>query len=194
MAPEQSNRLATLTEEEFTDIYNRLLLYAHSRFSWVSTKYGVDLEDVVQESIVDLMTGARRMPPSDPQTGITEKKDVFIYLYQIVRSKVSHRLRKERLMLDSLERVLTDSANQSRLRVEATAFDKTLHRELTERIQELVSEDEELNELVRIWLRDPTLRPNEIAEKMGISMSVMYRSQKRLSRHLKKLKEELQNA
>ncbi len=88
--------LDQITDEEWMAIWRRLRLYAIHNYGWTQSTVGVglDLEAIVQEAILDTLTGVRRWPPVDKQG--TPKDEPLFFLCQTVRSKVSHATEREK--------------------------------------------------------------------------------------------------
>jgi DNA-directed RNA polymerase specialized sigma24 family protein len=202
--PPQVSGLESLTEEEWTEILQKLRLYTRKRYGFLHYKLGLDLDDVVYQAIADTLQGKRRWPPVDRVSGDTRKDvSLFVFLCNVVSSIVSHRMEEERRKV-SIERItpsdfredsdvasLEAVANVSigeYLRCEAI-YNRLVYVQLTKRMRELVSDDEELTEIVGLWSEDPGLKPSEIAEQLGLDIGKMRSAQKRLRRRLKNLRE-----
>jgi DNA-directed RNA polymerase specialized sigma24 family protein len=189
------DRLEAITEEQWAEIWQRLRLHAWRRYKYIHQKLGLDLDDVVQQAIVDTLQGARRWP--------SEKVDIFSFLCGVVKSIISHQLEQEKrkLSIDSGE---TDSSisNAEMISLEAIVngsigeylkyeamFNRVVYDELTSKMYEMVKGDKGMAQIVQLWSKDPSLKPSDIAEELGLSMEELRNVQKRLRRKLKDLRE-----
>jgi len=160
----------------------------------LSDRLGLDLDDVVHQALVDTLDGTRRWPK--------EKVDLFYFLCEVVRSIISHRLDQEKrnVPLESVEP--RGSADDSDLAsVEAmiggsigeylryeSIYNRLVYDRLIEQMYELVKDDQELINIVGLWSKDPSLKPSELAEELGVSISEIRNAQKRLRRRLRELR------
>jgi DNA-directed RNA polymerase specialized sigma24 family protein len=203
----QTHHLASVSDEEWEELWRKLRLHTWRRHGWLCEKFGWDLDAIAHQAILDTLEGIRRWPPTDGETG-RPRDDVSLlsFLCQIVRSIISHRYDKEkgRLSLESsdLDSGPGPSVNQSHerllqdisfrypqlVRPDTTERD-VMYRLLAEEMCEVVAGDAEVLEIVKVWCADPTLKPSEIAVHLGLSMEQMRAAQKRLRRLLKKLRE-----
>lgn len=170
--------IARYTDKDWEDLLKRLRYYAYGRYGWLTSKAGgaVDLEDLIQESIADMIKGRRQWP-----LGL----DVKIFLCQIIRSKVSHLLEKEGKAVPEPEHALvpcpvpgyTFHAKEDEQRVGLLSMS----------IRKLVADDELLSRIAEEWIREPSLRPREVASRLGLSSERMSNAHRRLKRRLASL-------
>jgi hypothetical protein len=85
----RAQEVRDLTEDELWDLYARLRYFTHKRYGWLQQRVsgGVDLDALIQDAILDVITGMRKSPPHVP---------LFILLCQTIRSKASHLWEKEK--------------------------------------------------------------------------------------------------
>ncbi|HXQ32582.1 MAG TPA: hypothetical protein VN843_01040 [Anaerolineales bacterium] len=208
----QSELLSSMTEEEWLDLYNRLRLFTYKRYYWLRDQTNLDLEGIIQEAIIDTIQGKRRWPSVDKDTDEV-KISLFVFLCDVIRSKVSHLWEREKrqLSLDSfyentsvLEPKLGDSAKREVLLNESATeywslisrqdpYSQLVHKEVVDKMFNLVSHDETLTKILQLWLQEPDLKPRQIAERMGLNVKQIYLILKKLQKRLVNLQGELQN-
>jgi DNA-directed RNA polymerase specialized sigma24 family protein len=190
----QTGGLESITEEQWTQILQKLRLHAWRRYKSLHDKLGLDLDDVVHQALADTLEGKRHWPK--------EEVDLFYFLCSVVKSIVSHRLEQEKRKvsiesfesnysregsdLASVEVMITGSIGEY-LRYESI-YNRLVYDRLIEKMYELVTGDEVLINIVGLWSKDPDLKPSEIAEELGLSIVEMRNAQKRLRRRLKELR------
>jgi|GEM_PF-7011718 len=199
--------LSSLSEEEWVDLYNRLRLFTHTRYGWLN-RSGLDLEQVVQESIVDTLQGKRQLPPADWQTGESDPKlSLFIALCLVIRSKVAHQWEFEsrvsqthtrELDVDTEGLLLEEPGKSQNLGKRRAAFignqtskSKTHRNDIKERIQKALADDQEVATVVDLWVNE--CKPKEIASQTGFSLPQIYRILKQFQKRLIRLQEEAIN-
>jgi hypothetical protein len=208
----QSELLSSMTEEEWLDLYNRLRLFTYKRYYWLRDQTNLDLEGIIQEAIIDTIQGKRRWPSVDKDTDEV-KISLFVFLCDVIRSKVSHLWEREKrqLSLDSfyentsvLEPKLGDSAKREVLLNESATeywslisrqdpYSQLVHKEVVDKMFNLVSHDETLTKILQLWLQEPDLKPRQIAERMGLNVKQIYLILKKLQKRLVNLQGGLQN-
>jgi DNA-directed RNA polymerase specialized sigma24 family protein len=88
--------LTEVTSEEWARVSAGLKVYVKLRLSYVQ-KYGLSLDDIVQETLLLTLLGKRRWPVVDPETGATKRNvDLLTFLSGVARSVASHVIEKER--------------------------------------------------------------------------------------------------
>ena len=172
------NFLDAISDDEWVELWRKLRVFAHRKYGIL---FHADVDDIVVQAVIDTMSGRRQWP--------AERMDLFSFLCGVVRSLMSHNLEKERrkVSLDSLdlrtnrrtldlERFSTDLRHPTNLERhdENDLFSRQLLREF--------SKDAVVASILRLVLSDSNLRPREIAEALGLSMSEMRAAQKRLRR------------
>jgi hypothetical protein len=65
-----------------------------------------------------------------------------------------------------------------------------LRKEVTAKMLDLVSHDATFTQILRLWLEEPDLRPRQIVEKTGLPVKQVYRTLKRLQKHIVSLQAE----
>jgi DNA-directed RNA polymerase specialized sigma24 family protein len=194
----RAQEVRDLTEDELWDLYTRLRYFTYKHYWWLQVKIvgGIDLDALIHDSILDVMTGVRSSPPEVP---------LFMLLCQTIRSKASHLWEKEKRRLSiadwqeanppaPLEYLLRNlSAEHPYLRPAEPSDQQTIYNQLCNRIRELVRGDDLLTRIVDLWFVTPDLKPREIAEALNIPNSELRKAQKRLSRKVKTLREAWSN-
>jgi len=185
-----------ITDAQWEELRLKLQIYAWRKCRWLRDLTGIDLDDLVQQAIVDTYTGKRRWPPIDPTTG-EERTDVslFAFLCQTVRSLASHDLRRPRKVdIGGTSASNEDSPTEPAYVGAGNPFflkSSDIERaaeftNLTDKMLQLVSTDEELSRIVRLWRACPDLRPREMVDALQMTMPQMRAAQKRLRRILTK--------
>ncbi|HXF40221.1 MAG TPA: winged helix-turn-helix transcriptional regulator [Blastocatellia bacterium] len=202
------DELRSISSEEWGDIYKRLRLYTWKRYKWLHYKIGVDLDDFVNESIYDTLRGTRRWPPVD-ENGFTKDVSLFFFLCQVVQSKISHFWSRERHnvvhridqdnaseeAIESFETLLAESAHiYPGLRQTKGSDSDAIDNEFENGLRDVVAGDDELRRIVELIIEDPSLRPKEIAESLGLANNKVYTALKRLRRRLMLLRSEFKGA
>jgi DNA-directed RNA polymerase specialized sigma24 family protein len=155
--------------EDWKNLRNRLRLFAHKHFGFLSKE---DIEDVVSESIIDTYTGRRTWKPSD--------QDLFFLMCGVVRSKVSHLLEKANRTIyieENLERAhsIINSAD--------TAEQMVNYKELCSLMLGSVPEGR-LSQLLQMLMLSPDLRPRDISKILNRSIKEVRNDLRRLRRNL----------
>jgi DNA-directed RNA polymerase specialized sigma24 family protein len=175
--------LDQITDEEWMAIWKRLRLYAIHNYGWTQSTVGVglDLEAIVQEAILDTLTGVRCWPPVDKQ-GTPKDVNLFFFLCQTVRSKVSHATEREKrkLPIDSLDPrspVLIDSENKQEQKVH--------YDQLRESIMAEARSDSGLTETARLMTETPDITAKDIAKERNVPIKTVRKDIERLKRRLR---------
>jgi DNA-directed RNA polymerase specialized sigma24 family protein len=183
-----------LTEEEWVEIYNRLLLYTYRKFGYLQNqlKAGIDLDGVVHESILALLADKRRLP---------EGLDVFIFLCGVIRSKVDaikKSAEERRRIIIELNDIDTQIEYPSVLVYNnlpgsnhQASDQQVRYNETVHQIRNCIQNDEVLLQYVDELIDSPDNKPNEIARKLNISIRQIQNAQKRLKRLISRIKEAL---
>jgi DNA-directed RNA polymerase specialized sigma24 family protein len=187
-------RIRNISDAQWREMSTKLRLHTWKKYGWLSKLTGIDLDDIAQQAIVDTFTGKRRWPPIDPTTGI-EKLDVslFYFLCQTVRSIVSHNANGPRPI--DFDRIDSPGDGPPYEAAYAGSFPPFLVRpadieraaeynDLTDKMLELISADEDLSRIIKLWRACPDLKPREIAEELHITMPELHAARKRLRRRL----------
>lgn len=186
--------LRQVTEEQWAEAWIKLRLHTWKKYRWLHDITGEDLDDIAHQAIIDTWSGKRRWPPIDHVTGLL-RHDVTLlfFLSEVVRSIVSHRWEKTKTTLPfddffsttngpQLENALTQPTS---LVVRPVDVQKQLeYKRLTDRMLNLVEDDKEVFQIVKLLRVYPDLRPREIAEMLSMTMPQMRAAQKRLRRLL----------
>jgi DNA-directed RNA polymerase specialized sigma24 family protein len=187
-----------ISEAQFAEAWAKLRLHTWKKYRWLHDLTGDDLDDIAHQALIDTWSGRRRWPPVDKVTGLP-KNDVSLlcFLCETVRSIVSHRWEKTKatIPLDGFnstargpqfERAI---AHRPALVIRPTDIEEAdEYKHLTEKMLDLVSNDEEVFRVVKMWRAYPDLKPREIAEALLLTMPQMRAAQKRLRRLLGELR------
>lgn len=175
-------------QEDWEALWQRLRRFTHKYYHWLPAKVrGIDLDDLVQGAIADVIAGGRYRPPD---------VELVTFLCQVVRSKASHILEKERRVV-SIEEV-----SPTHLRIPCgspytddleDARRQAAYQQLCNKLRELVNDDELVSKIVETWLSRPELKPREMAKELGISIEKLRNAQRRLSSRASTLREEWRN-
>jgi DNA-directed RNA polymerase specialized sigma24 family protein len=150
---------------DWDDLLPRLHLYSASLIRSYNLEK-ISAEDIVNSSIMDLISGRRIWPTNLP---------LLTALMGIAKSKISHERERIQREVDLDEDLFIEQEKVTSNVEEA---------ELRESILSLVRNDEKLTGMVEAILEEPTLRSSELAERLNITVAEVYHLKKRLSRKL----------
>ena len=176
-------------DRDWEEIWKRLRRFAHKYYYWLPARVrGTDLDDLVQEAISDTICGTRHLPPD---------VELVTFLCQVIRSKASHLLEKESRVvpieqIPQIHRLLTAGMPQIDYLEEADK--QAIYQRMCHKLRESVKDDELVSKIVDKWLEKPDMKPQGIANELGVQIDEMRNAQKRLSRVASKLWEEWRNA
>jgi len=167
--------LIDVTSEEWARVSAGLRTYAKLRLSYVQN-YGLSLDDIIQEALVLTLSGKRRWPVIDRETGETKRDlDLLTFLCGVARSVASHWIRKQRRTV-SLTGLLDDGEDSK----ERTNSDR---RRLVESLGESQDRARPENEIVQDEYR------NALDSKTRTHPRLMKRARSMMRRRKLKLKE-----
>jgi DNA-directed RNA polymerase specialized sigma24 family protein len=193
LSPIAKQIFGRMKEAEWQDLRNRLVYFAYRNYAEGHRNLGYHLDELVQDAIVDVITGVRQWPPVD-ESGNEKQIDLFVFLCQTVRSKVSHVAKKKAREIQLGNSASLDLLSDRLSILPGSEEDEpdrhVIYAEFSHRLLNLVSDDAMLTKIVQLLIDTPDLRPKEIAPILGLSIQEMRNAQKRLSRKLKTLKEE----
>ncbi len=203
MAQPLQDVLSSLSEGEWRDLYNRLRFFTYKRYGLL----GLDLREVVHQSILEVLQGKRPLPPVHLQTGESDLKlSLFLSLCLVIRSNVAHQLEFERrsqthtqeLDLDMEELLLDEPGKSQDLGKRRAVFlgirdskSKADGNNFREKIEETLSDNQEVATVVELW-RDGC-SPKEIALETGFSLPQIFRILKQFQKKLIRLQKEALN-
>jgi DNA-directed RNA polymerase specialized sigma24 family protein len=167
-APEVNLDLVQANREE---AYDFVLAYARGRFGRYEDL--IILEDVVDDVFEDLKNGVRHL---------TASKTPLQSLYGMIDSKRSHWMEKQRRH-DSLD--VAPEVAVSRDPVEEIDFHL-----LCDALCELCQGELLLLEMLSLWEDDPSLKPGDLAELMGVDVTNVYKAKERLKSLTAEIREE----
>src|SRR5260370_24195642 len=172
MTSRTEQQLSSLSEEEWVDLYNRLLLFTRKRYGWLKTRSGWDAHDLVQQAIIDALRGNRRQPHTGFPGGEPDPNgSLFRFLCTVLASNVSHLLEIERGSRTkvtgdlTLERVLTED-NLSKPK---NGFADVEARILAEGFYPYAGGDQELIDMIDAVAIFGCRKREDIADLLGVS-------------------------
>jgi RNA polymerase sigma factor (sigma-70 family) len=203
-SPDTSARramLERLSSQDWEELIKELMAYTVSRLqnrSWLGVwsghlPGGAEARDIVMESVSDIISGVRHADPSVELTA---------FLKQVIRSKISHLVwsaenrRTQRLDPAPAEKELDkEIADHGPDRDETTTeFVSVETEEINSRLLSLlidhVSDDPDLQKVLECNL-DGVFKREEIAKRMGKSVSEITNVKKRLNRRLETFRKKL---
>ena len=199
VSPLSQEYIAHMSEDEWRDLYKRLLLFSHKKYGQLQTRVGgLDLESVILDAIEDTFFGIRRWPVVDAD-GKIKNISLFFFLCQTIRSKVSHILEQEKIKApidDESENHSLRLISQSpirRVQLCESSDELAIYNELGQQLLEAVHQDELLTQIIKLYLDTPDLHPREVAEQLGLPIEEIQNARKRLDRKIGKLREERSN-
>ncbi len=176
---------------DWDDVLPRVQLWAnhfHRRYLR-NIRAAPSAEDLVQEAIVKLYAGQRKLPDHVPLLTViinNIQSDIWNFLtkegYTQTDSKGKGRQGWGRHI--GLEEWTKDFDQQA---IPPGAELNGLHSSIKEKI----GSDKELNQMVDFLFEDPLLKPRDLARLMGMSIKNVNNVQKRLRRRLKSLRNSL---
>ena len=190
-----SAALEAITDEQWELVWLQLRVWIRKNCYWFYLRTHCDLDGIVSRAIFDTISGKRRYPPTDKETGLEQKDgEMFDFLCCTIQSLMSVQLAAANKLnqlddtiqvhevVDSLKSYLLNQVN-----VENTAS----YKDLIMAMRELVKEDPTLDQMVQVWAVKPELKPREMSKALGLNMNQMRAAQRRLRRRLARLKETL---
>ena len=201
--------LTMMTELELTDVWNRLRFYTYKHFYWFhgKTSSHLDLDDLIQDAIVEVLTGRRHIPNNVSATA---------FLCQNIRGKVIH-LWKEQERGRILERKVKEGKTRTVKKhpskfSEPRLLDSLLNTFFTghphspptnvpidkqniisQVIRSLlgrVNSNESLTRIVHLLIENPDIKIGELPGILNISLSKARSAHKRLTKEVRKLRKE----
>ncbi len=199
--------LASITEEQWVEMWMKLRLHVRKRYFWLSRRLGEDLDGIAHQAILDTMDGKHRWPPVDPRTG-QMRRDVNLlsFLCEVVRNKVYHLWEgaKRTVSIDTsnpaqgpeefnqefIDCLLNESAKKYPHLVRPDDTEgNVIYNDITDKMLHIVASDKEVYRLVQRWRKEPDLKPGELAAILEIPMPKFRAAQKRMRRLLKEFRE-----
>ncbi len=165
-----------ITETEWNQLWLKLRCHTWHKYRWLHERTGKDLDEIVSQAVLDTLSGARNWPPD---------VGLFYFLCRTVESIVSHTWEREKRVL-SLDDFRAPVTSPNLHLVIDTHED---YQRLTDKMVELVSYDNELTEIIKLWRADPDLKPRDLARELGLSAAQVYAAKKRLRRALRDLQQ-----
>ena len=170
--------LQSLSEREWEELYLRLLLYAQSRLRRLDSSSHLEAQDYVQVAIQAYLGGERRKP---------EDIDLFPFLAMVIRSEITHQLKKESRQV----RLIAEDESNS-LASDATG-EPIPDPYLRSQILKLVADDAVLSKITKLLLEDSRLRAHDLAKILGVPISEIYNANKRMQRKFSQLRSQETN-
>lgn len=182
---------ARLLVADWNDILPRVQLWAnhfHKRYLR-NIRAAPSPEDLVQEAIVKLYTGRRKLPDHVPLITViinNIQSDIWNFLTRegIVGKSAQGKGRKgwgRHLGLEEWMQNFDEQAAPSQTELNA----------LQEVIKKEIDGDKQLGQMVDLLFQDPLLKPRDLARLMGITVKDVNNAQKRLRRRLQSLRKSL---
>lgn len=169
------DRLSRFMEDAGTRNRLRLAIY---RCTFLPP--GTTADELIIDAVIAVRLGVREWP---------DGVDAFNFFLRTVRSMVSHFWEKEARMQPIVPDVMPQARTDSKyLRPHENLEAQAEYYELCEKMLALVADDPLAARVVKFWAREPSLKPKEVAEALGISMTEMRNVQKRLHRKLSPLR------
>jgi DNA-directed RNA polymerase specialized sigma24 family protein len=191
-------------ERKWIDHRNKLSLYAFRYDSQISE---VDRDELVADTMSGVFWGIRIWPEDVWPTDAEVEK----FLRAVYRSKVSHWWEKELAivpervpsgedgearkphrikLVEHIEDVNESTLKKGRLFVEQDTQQQIERKQFFKMACEMLDDDQLLIAIFELWINDPGIKPQEIAEMLGVTIDEVNNALKRLRRILSKLKEQ----
>lgn len=182
---------ALLREADWDDLVPRLRLWAHHfhRRYLSQIRAAPSPDDLVQEAIVKLYTGRRRLPDGIPLLTVlinNIQSDIWNWLTRegFTSKDSKGKGRKGWGRHTALEEWMADHERPS-------VPSETARKQLMEAIKRRFGEDELVLRMVDLLFADPLLRPRDLASLLKTSVLEINKAQKRLKRGALGLKDAL---
>lgn len=182
-----------ITDEEWERVWHQLRVYVRRKYRRFYRATGRDLDGYVSKALIAVMSGRRRYPPVDPETGLEKDIPLLPFLCKTIDTLILDELyilRRLDQLEDTLPLQIVADPRKSYLLRQVKAEDNLSFATLVAAIRDLVQDDPLLDRMVQLWAMEPELRPREMAKILGLQMSQMRAAQKRLRRRLERLREE----
>ena len=184
-----------LTDKQWVDLYNVLRLHAKTHHGW---KPGLDLEGLIQASIEDWLSGKRCRP---------EGETLEAFLIGVFNSKVSHEWEKEtidisgerpsdeerpvakprrirrRQDVEDLDNFIPPSSYSHQ---QGDAYRQAEANDIYQKALSVLGDESALIEIFKGSLQG--IKPQELADKLGLSIDRLRNEQRRLKRKLMMLR------
>ncbi|MEZ4702068.1 MAG: hypothetical protein R2834_17170 [Rhodothermales bacterium] len=182
---------AALREADWDDLVPRLRLWAHHfhRRYLSQIRAAPSPDDLVQEAIVKLYTGRRRLPDDVPLLTVlinNIQSDIWNFLTRegYTRKDSKGKGRKGWGRHVGLEEWMADTGRSS-------LPSETARRHLLGLIRKRFGEDELVLRMVELLFSDPLLMPRDLATMLNTSVLEINKAQKRLKRGVQSWKDAL---
>ena len=172
------NPLENLGEDNWKLITKKLVAYTRWKVLGRYLPQGKTPEDIAQEAVIKVWEGKRRW---DPQ----KYPDIYEFLKTVVNSEISH------LFESKNPKYLEDIRENGEIRdlmpnpEEAFLLQEEYEKAIVfkEELEKSLEKDkDEQALLVLICLEDEITKPQEIAQKTGLSINEVYKAKKRIRR------------
>ncbi|MCP5197918.1 MAG: sigma-70 family RNA polymerase sigma factor [Gammaproteobacteria bacterium] len=179
------------TPDDNQESWNKILDKITSKYSKYCAKIGVDLEDLIQEAMMRCWEEDPKEPGYARRKWDMGRVDFSGFLLGIVRSLISQIYKKNK------QNRIEDEAMHDLSQIPdidtqyETIMDEDSFNRLTEKALSLVQDDPKLYAIVKIWARDPEMKPEEVANELNMSPKEFLNLRKRLKSKLNILHEEL---
>ena len=165
---------------DWPDVLPRLLLWAQS----LHRRYLAGLpgaptpEDLVHDAAADLLTGRRAWPEGLP---------AFVVLHGVVRSHVSNAVARASVPGAAGFQLRSVPIEEGSAAWNEAADELVDRAAVRARALALVEDDADLVRIVTLWFDDPSLKPLDVADILGLTATDVYHATKRLRRRLEPL-------
>ena len=165
---------------DWPDVLPRPLLWAQSlhRRCLAGLPGAPTPEDLVQDAVADLLTGRRAWPEGLP---------AFVVLHGVVRSHVSNAVGRAGVPGSSGFHLRSVPIGEAGPAADEPADELADRAAVRARALALVGDDADLGRIVALWFDDPSLKPLDVAEILGLTATDVYHATKRLRRRLEPL-------
>jgi DNA-directed RNA polymerase specialized sigma24 family protein len=175
-----------MSETELKELWKKLRAFTYKNYGWLQTRIrALNLDEVILEAIEDTFLGIRRFPPIDAN-GKEKDVQLFYFLCQTIRSKISNLMKQSqrhislREDVDTEQFVSLEQASLLSIRAKEKSDEQARYNQLSEKLRESVRSDLLLEQIVNLYIVNPEIKPKEIAHNLGISIKQIQNAQKRL--------------
>lgn len=184
--------MLSMSEQQQQELWKRLRAASYTRYGRLQKRVrGLDIEDLIQDSVADALLGKRRWPVLDKDGN---EVSFYTFINQTIRSKVSHRAYQEakKLCLEDLaEKSEAQGIFLKELSV-AEDFDWKIHMsQLCSRIYAQIQPKPALTAVMDLMIETQgTIKAEEIADHLNLTLSEVHNLLRRLRRIARKVLKE----
>lgn len=192
-SPEEVHKFfSEMSRQQLEELWTRLRAASYTRYGRLQKRVrGLDIEELIQDSVADALLGKRRWPVLDKDGN---EVTFFTFINQTIRSKVSHRSYQEAKKL-SLEELTEKSEAQGIFLKELSVTEdldwKIRVSQLCSRIYARIQPTPALTAIMDLMIETQgTIKAEEIADHLNLTLPKVHNFLRRLRRIARKVLKE----